>query len=116
MKAFRAESLRDLPVWNGMHRFLPTLLRMAGARVTEVEVSHRPRRFGEPKYNIRNRIWRASTDLLGVRWLQSRWIDRRLAQEVELGDRTAATNDSPSESADRLSPVASSSSGSRRSA
>lgn len=82
LKAFRAEFLRDLPVWNGMHRFLPTLLRMQGARIAEVAVGHRPRRFGKPKYNIRNRIWRASADLLGVRWLQSRRIDRRLAEEI----------------------------------
>jgi dolichol-phosphate mannosyltransferase len=113
LKAFRAECLRRLPAWNGMHRFLPTLLRMEGARITEVEVSHRPRRFGEPKYNIRNRIWRATTDLFGVRWMQARWIDRRLAQEVEVCNRTAFG--SPSDSSDRpSSPVASSSSGSLR--
>jgi dolichol-phosphate mannosyltransferase len=114
LRACRAEYLQRIPVWNGMHRFLPTLLRMEGARIAEVEVRHRPRRFGEPKYNIRNRIWRASTDLLGVRWLQTRWIDRRLAQEVEVCNRTAIG--SPSDCSDSSSsPVASSSSGSRRS-
>jgi dolichol-phosphate mannosyltransferase len=114
LKAFRAEYLRRIPVWSGMHRFLPTLLRMEGARITEVEVSHRPRRFGEPKYNIRNRIWRASADLIGVRWLQARWIDRRLAEEVEVCNQT--TFGSPPGSSDRpSSPVASSSSGSLRS-
>jgi len=90
LKAYRADYLRRVPVWNGMHRFLPTLLRMEGARVTEVNVSHRPRRYGVPKYNIRNRIWRASADLLGVRWLQARWIDRRLAEEVHLPAPPAA--------------------------
>jgi dolichol-phosphate mannosyltransferase len=114
LRACRAEYLRRIPVWNGMHRFLPTLLRMEGARIAEVNVSHRPRRFGEPKYNIRNRIWRASTDLFGVRWLQKRWIDRRLAEEVEVCTRTAIG--SPSDCSDSSSsPVASSSSGSRRS-
>jgi hypothetical protein len=89
-------------VWNGMHRFLPTLLRMEGARVTEVDVSHRPRRFGKPKYNIRNRIWRATTDLFGVRWLQSRWIDRRQAEEVEVRNRTGfgSSSDSPARAAE----------------
>lgn len=114
LRACRAEYLRRVPAWNGMHRFLPTLLRMEGARIAEVNVSHRPRRFGEPKYNIRNRLWRASTDLLGVRWLQQRWIDRRLAEEVEVCTRTAIG--SPSDCSDSSSsPVASSSSGSRRS-
>jgi dolichol-phosphate mannosyltransferase len=114
LRACRAEYLRRIPAWKGMHRFLPTLLRMEGARIAEVGVSHRPRRFGKPKYNIRNRIWRASADLLGVRWLQSRWIDRRLAEEVEVCNQTAIG--SPSDCSDSSSsPVASSSSGSRRS-
>jgi dolichol-phosphate mannosyltransferase len=99
LRAYRAEYLRRIPVWNGMHRFLPTLLRMEGARVTEVEVSHRPRRYGVPKYNIRNRLWRASTDLMGVRWWQSRWIDRRLASEIELHPQAAA--DPPAAAAGR---------------
>jgi len=114
LRACRVEYLRRIPVWKGMHRFLPTLLRLAGARIAEVDVRHRPRRFGEPKYNIRNRIWRASTDLLGMRWLQTRWIDRGLAEEVEVCNRTAIG--SPSDCSDRpSSPLASSSSGSRRS-
>jgi dolichol-phosphate mannosyltransferase len=114
LRACRAEYLRRIPVWKGMHRFLPTLLRMEGARIAEVGVSHRPRQFGKPKYNIRNRIWRASTDLLGVRWLQARWIDRRLAEEVEVCNQTAIG--SPSGCSDSSSSqLASSSSGSRRS-
>jgi len=84
LRAVRAEYLGRIPVFTGMHRFLPTLLRLAGARVTEVEVNHRPRLHGEPKYNIRNRVWRATADLLGVRWLQRRWIDRTLAAEIDV--------------------------------
>jgi dolichol-phosphate mannosyltransferase len=111
LRAARIEYLRRIPVFNGMHRFLPTLLRMAGARVTEVPVNHRPRLHGVPKYNIRNRIWRALLDLFGVRWLQSRWIDRQISEEIEVWNTTPSG--SPSGSSDRLSsPVASSSSGS----
>jgi dolichol-phosphate mannosyltransferase len=84
LRAVRAEYLGRIPVFAGMHRFLPTLLRLAGARVTEVEVNHRPRLHGEPKYNIRNRVWRATADLLGVRWLQRRWIDRTLTAEIDV--------------------------------
>jgi dolichol-phosphate mannosyltransferase len=113
LKAYRMEYLRRIPVWNGMHRFLPTLLRMEGARITEIDVSHRPRAFGTPKYNIRNRLWRATNDLFGVRWLQSRWIDRRLAEEIEICNQTAfgSLSDSPDRPS---SPAASSSSGSLR--
>jgi glycosyltransferase involved in cell wall biosynthesis len=85
LRAFRVEYLVHLPAFNGMHRFLPTLLRQNGARVKEVEVHHRPRRHGESKYGINNRLWRGIVDLFGVRWLQARWIDW---QAVDRGPRT----------------------------
>jgi dolichol-phosphate mannosyltransferase len=111
LRAMRIEYLRRIPVFNGMHRFLPTLLRMEGARVTEVPVNHRPRLHGQPKYNIRNRIFRALADLFGVRWMQTRWVDRRLAEEVDVWNTTPSG--SSSGSSDRPSSSgASSSSGS----
>ena len=67
-------------MFNGIHRFLPTLLQLPGARVTEIPVRHRPRRFGETKYGIHNRLWRGIVDLLAVRWLQRRWIDDRASR------------------------------------
>jgi glycosyltransferase involved in cell wall biosynthesis len=115
LRAMRIEYLRRIPVFNGMHRFLPTLLRMEGARVTEVPVNHRPRLHGQPKYNIRNRIFRALADLFGVRWMQTRWVDRNLAEEVDVWNTTPSG--SPSGSSDRPSSSdASSSSGSPPSA
>jgi len=87
LKAYRTEYLRRIPMFTGMHRFLPTLLRMEGARLVEIPVHHRPRLHGSPKYNIRNRIWRALTDLFAVRWMQKRWIDRRLAGEATGAER-----------------------------
>ena len=108
LRAARAEYLRRIPVFNGMHRFLPTLLRMEGARVTEVPVNHRPRLHGQPKYNIRNRIWRALMDLFGVRWLQTRWVDRRISEEIEVWNTTPSG--SSSDSLDKASSSAASSS------
>jgi hypothetical protein len=61
-----------LPPYDGLHRFVPTLLRIAGYRVVEVPVTHRARRFGESKFGVRNRAWRAFRDLLFVRWMQQR--------------------------------------------
>ena len=58
LRACRAEFLRRVPMFAGMHRFLPTLLRMAGARTAEIPVNHRPRLHGRTKYNLGNRLWR----------------------------------------------------------
>lgn len=82
LRAARREFLVDLPMFTGMHRFLPTLLKMQGARTTEIPVNHRARRFGVAKYGIGNRLFRAMADLLAVRWMQKRWIDFRRAEEV----------------------------------
>ncbi len=72
LRVFRAEHARRIKMFRGMHRFLPTLLRMEGARVIEVPVAHRARRFGESKYGIGNRIWVGLADVFAVRWMQAR--------------------------------------------
>ncbi|MFH1246036.1 MAG: glycosyltransferase family 2 protein [Candidatus Omnitrophota bacterium] len=72
LKAFKKIYLNNLKMYKGMHRFLPTLLKMEGAKVTEVEVRHFPRKFGISKYNIRNRMFRAFLDLLFVIWMKKR--------------------------------------------
>lgn len=113
LRACRTEALRRVPVFKGMHRFLPTLLRMEGARVKEVPVRHRPRRYGEAKYGIGNRLWRGLADLFAVRWMQSRWIDRGNVEEVTPWHKSSTPSGSSSASSDRpSSSAASSSSGS----
>ena len=74
LRVMRASFLKRVKLWRGMHRFLPTLLRLEGARVIELPVSHRPRRAGASKYGIGNRLFVALADLLAVRWM----IKRRL--------------------------------------
>lgn len=110
LRACRAEYLRRIPMFTGMHRFLPTLLKMEGARATEIPVNHRPRLHGQPKYGIGNRLWRALADLLAVRWMQKRWIDRRLSEEIDSWN-TATSGSSSASSARPSSSAASSSSG-----
>lgn len=72
LRAMRRACTTALPPYDGLHRFVPTLLRIAGYRVVEVPVTHRARRFGESKFGVRNRAWRAFRDLLFVRWMQQR--------------------------------------------
>ena len=89
LRVMRASHARRVQMFDGMHRFLPTLLRMEGARITELPVSHRPRLRGVSKYGIHNRLWRALADLFAVRWMQRRWIDRQAAAEVMDRDEPA---------------------------
>jgi glycosyltransferase involved in cell wall biosynthesis len=72
LKAIRGSAMVTLPRFNGMHRFLPTLVRTQGGAVAEVPVSHRPRQHGRSKYGMWNRAARGLRDALGVRWLRRR--------------------------------------------
>jgi dolichol-phosphate mannosyltransferase len=78
LRAYRRQCLASIKLYNGMHRFLPVLLQIEGFRIVQVPVRHHPRQYGQSKYNVRNRAWRALMDLLAVRWMQS----RRLRYEV----------------------------------
>mgnify|MGYP001291882211 FL=1 len=83
LKAFRREAVADIPWFTGMHRFLPTLVKMRGGRVVEVPVRHRPRRFGTTKYGMWNRVFRALADALAVRWMQKRALHYEVRDIIE---------------------------------
>jgi len=73
-RAFRRECIARVPFFKGMHRFLPTLIRMDGFTVTEVPVANRPRVSGASHYGIGNRVFSSFADLLAVRWMRSRAV------------------------------------------
>jgi dolichol-phosphate mannosyltransferase len=72
LKVMRQPCREALLLFNGMHRFIPALVRSLGYRVTEVPVNHRPRIHGVSKYGFGNRALRATLDMIGIRWLNSR--------------------------------------------
>jgi len=74
LKAYKRECLQNLKLYKGLHRFLPTLIKMEGYAVAEVAVSHRPREHGQSKYGMWNRAIPAFKDLLAVRWMKKRHI------------------------------------------
>ncbi len=74
IRVVRRFALREIPVFNGMHRFLPTLLRGQGFVVTERTVGHRERTRGVSKYGVHNRLWRGIRDCFGIRWYLRRAV------------------------------------------
>lgn len=78
LRVMRRACVQHLLVFRGMHRFLPTLIRLNGYdRILEVPVRHRPRLRGQTKYGIRNRLWVGIQDTLAVRWLGRRLVAPR---------------------------------------
>jgi glycosyltransferase involved in cell wall biosynthesis len=80
-KAYRREVLEGLPMFVGVHRFLPALCVFRGARFAEVELNHRARQHGVSKYGVGNRLWRGLADLNGVLWLKSRMVRYRIRDD-----------------------------------
>jgi len=72
LKVFRREVSDSFKLFNGLHRFFPTLARMSGFTVIEIPVNQRPRVAGKAKYGVWNRAFRAFRDMLALRWMQSR--------------------------------------------
>lgn len=74
LKAYRREVLTDMNLYGELHRFLPALAFIEGARITEVKVNHHARQFGRSKYGI-DRTFRVLMDLLTV-WFMKRFLTR----------------------------------------
>ncbi len=72
LKIFSRSVFLSLPFFDHMHRFLPALVQRNGGRVISMEVNHLPRRYGESKYGVWNRLWVGIVDLAGVIWLNRR--------------------------------------------
>ena len=79
LKVFDRRCIESVKLFDGMHRFLPTLVRIEGFRLEEIPVNHRPRIAGKAKYGIHNRLWRGLKDCFAVRWMQK----RRLRYDLE---------------------------------
>jgi glycosyltransferase involved in cell wall biosynthesis len=74
LKAYRRELVDDISLYGELHRFLPALAFIEGARITEVKVNHKARQFGQSKYGI-DRTFRVLMDLLTV-WFMKRFLTR----------------------------------------
>jgi glycosyltransferase involved in cell wall biosynthesis len=82
-RAFRRDCLAKLKLYRGLHRFIPTLLKMEGFTVTEIPVSNNPRLHGESKYGVWNRLFKSFRDLLAIRWMKSRILGYEIATELD---------------------------------
>lgn len=70
LKAYRAEIIKNVPLYSDMHRFIPAMASLAGSRVAEVKVRHHARQFGESKYGL-GRVYKVLVDLLSVKTIVS---------------------------------------------
>lgn len=70
VKVVRREALSGVPYFNGMHRFLPTMLHMQGHLVKQVVVRQRERKSGDSKYAVNDRLWKGIADCFAMIWFR----------------------------------------------
>ena len=76
LKIIRTEAARRIPMFKGMHRFLPALILLQdGGSFGEVAVRHFPRSAGKSKFNLRNRFWGPLADCFAYRWMRPSYIN-----------------------------------------
>jgi len=81
LKVYRKTCLKEIKMYNGMHRFLPALFKMEGFRISQIPVNHRERLRGNSNYNFFNRSFNTIADLLAVRWMGKRHLNYQIASE-----------------------------------
>jgi glycosyltransferase involved in cell wall biosynthesis len=86
LKLYKAHAIKGMELFNGAHRFFPTLVKMRGYTVREEPVKHSPRFAGTAKYGFGNRAFRAFVDLLGVRWMKMRNIRYEVREVPRMGN------------------------------
>jgi len=82
LKLVKRSAIERVALYTGMHRFLPTLVRMQGHKVIETPVNHRPRKFGVSKYGAMNRAMRGLVDCFAVRWMSKRALTYKVKDET----------------------------------
>jgi len=82
LKLARRAAIEPVRLYTGMHRFLPTLVRMHGFKVIEMPVNHRPRQYGTSKYGAMNRAFRGLADCFAVRWMGKRLLTYKVKDEL----------------------------------
>jgi glycosyltransferase involved in cell wall biosynthesis len=70
LKAYKAELIKNIPLYSEMHRFIPAMSSIAGARIIEIKVRHHPRKFGTSKYGL-SRIYKVLLDLIAIKTIIS---------------------------------------------
>jgi dolichol-phosphate mannosyltransferase len=86
LKAFRRDVFLAMPYFDGLHRFLPALMRREGYEIAYVDVIDRQRRFGASNYGFFDRLWIGIMDLAGVWWLIRRKRSTPVVTEVTYHD------------------------------
>lgn len=82
LKVLRTDSAKKIPFFDGMHRFMPALIRLQGGTIHQINVQHFERTAGKSKFNIFNRSLKPLQDAFAYRWMSSRYIKYKVEERT----------------------------------
>ena len=80
LKVLRTNVAKKIPFFDGMHRFMPALIKLQGGTIHQIPVQHFERTAGESKFNIFNRSVKPLQDAFAYRWMRSRYIHYKIEE------------------------------------
>ena len=101
LKAYRASVIKQVPLYGEMHRFIPAMSTVVGARIAEMVVTHHPRRFGKSKYGL-GRVWRVMLDIMAFKFIISVFAQRSTSKKTSLWERLSKALFRPKQRAFRV--------------
>ena len=104
LKAYRTSVIKQVPLYGEMHRFIPAMSTVAGARIAEIVVTHHPRRFGQSKYGL-GRVWRVALDIIAFKFIISVFAPRPEVQKSSLWQRLSSVLFNPKQRAFRAAAL-----------
>jgi len=78
LKIIRTEYAKRIPMFKGLHRFLPAMILLQGGRIKQVPIKHYPRIAGTPKFGLRNRLVKPLMDCFGYLWMKKNYINYKV--------------------------------------
>lgn len=81
LKIIKSEYAKNIPMFRGLHRFLPAMVMLQNGKIKQVDVRHYPRTAGEAKFGVSNRVFKGFIDCFAYVWMKKNYIDYKIKDE-----------------------------------
>ena len=83
LKVIKTEYAKRIPMFNGLHRFLPAMILLQNGKIKQVPIQHYPRIAGEAKYHLWNRLFGPLVDCFAYLWMKKKYINYNIQNTSE---------------------------------
>ena len=78
LKIIHTDYAKRIPMYRGLHRFLPAMVLLQGGSIKQVPIQHFPRIAGQAKYGLRNRVFGPLADCFAYLWIKRKYINYQI--------------------------------------